>query len=488
MSYIYAVASGNVREGFTAVISQNVFRIRHERSLVDALLRASDAACIGIGFAVAAMYPKTLINTNYYLAATITIITVFLVGEILGLYRSWRGVAVYREIFAAELTWVYSGAALLVVAFLTRFTDYLPRAASLIAFGTVAVSFALSRLGIRLLQRSMRAKGLNRRKFAIAGVTDLGIRLARNMEDAPELGLDFAGFFDDRPAARTGDIPDDVGNRLGTIDELVRLAQKGEIHRVYITLPMRAEKRIRHILDQFADSTASVYIVPDFFVFELLHSRWTDIGGLPVVSVFENPFYGVDGMAKRICDVGLAAMALAAAALPMLVIAALIKLTSPGPVFFRQKRYGLDGREILVWKFRSMRVADNGPVVKQATKGDPRITPLGQILRKTSLDELPQLFNVLEGNMSLVGPRPHATAHNEQYRRLIPGYMLRHKVKPGITGLAQVLGWRGETDTLDKMSNRIQCDLEYIREWSLWMDLKIMFKTVFVVFKQQNAY
>jgi len=158
------------------------------------------------------------------------------------------------------------------------------------------------------------------------------------------------------------------------------------------------------------------------------------------------------------------------------------------PRLLSTERYGLDGREILVWKFRSMRVADNGPVVKQATKDDPRITPLGRILRKTSLDELPQLFNVLEGNMSLVGPRPHASAHNEQYRRLIPGYMLRHKVKPGITGLAQVLGWRGETDTLDKMSNRIQCDLEYIREWSLWMDVKILFKTVFVVFSQQNAY
>ena len=386
------------------------------------------------------------------------------------------------------MTWVYSTVALLVAAFLTRFTDHLPRAALLIVVGVVAVLFAATRIAIRMVQRTLLAKGINTRKFAIVGVTELGIRLARNMDDAPELGLEFAGFFDDRPETRTGDVPKGVGERLGTIGELVDAAQSGEIHRIYITLPMRAEKRIRHLLDQFADSTASVYIVPDFFVFELLHSRWTDIGGLPVVSVFENPFYGVDGMAKRICDVALAATALLAAAFPMAIIAALIKLTSRGPVFFRQKRYGLDGREILVWKFRSMRVADNGPVVKQATKGDPRITPLGRVLRKTSLDELPQLFNVIEGNMSLVGPRPHASAHNEQYRRLIPGYMLRHKVKPGITGLAQVLGWRGETDTLDKMSNRIECDLEYIRDWSIWMDLKILLKTVFVVFKQENAY
>ena len=467
---------------------QSTLRIRHERSLVDALLRASDTACIGLGFAVAAMYPKMPVDVNYILAATVTIITVFLIGEIVGLYRSWRGVAIHREIAAAELTWVYSTAALLVVAFFTRYSDDVPRAALLILVGTVAALFAASRIVIRMSQRSMLAKGLSARKFAIIGVTELGVRLARNMEDAPGHGLEFGGFFDDRPTARTGNVPDGVAERVGTIGELVDLAQRGKIHRIYITLPMRAEKRIRHLLDQFADSTASVYIVPDFFVFELLHSRWTDIGGLPVVSVFENPFYGVDGMAKRICDVVLVSLALAVASLPMMVIAVLLKLTSRGPIFFRQKRYGLDGREIRVWKFRSMRVADNGPVVKQATQGDPRITPLGRILRKTSLDELPQLFNVLAGNMSLVGPRPHASAHNEQYRRLIPGYMLRHKVKPGLTGLAQVLGWRGETDTLDKMSNRIQCDLEYIREWSLWMDLKILFKTVFVVFSQQNAY
>ncbi|MBP86031.1 MAG: undecaprenyl-phosphate glucose phosphotransferase [Planctomycetaceae bacterium] len=374
------------------------------------------------------------------------------------------------------------------IGLLTRFTDQLPRLTLLLIAGTVPASFAMTRIGLRFLQRSLRSRGLNSRKFAIVGVTDLGIRLARNMEDAPELGLDFAGFYDDRPAARTGELPEDVGSRLGSIGELVDKAQAGEVHRIYITLPMRAEQRTRHLLDQFADSTASVYIVPDFFVFELLHSRWTDIGGLPVVSVFENPFYGVDGVAKRICDVALASLALVVVAIPMAILAALVKLTSHGPVFFRQKRYGLDGREILVWKLRTMRTCDNGTVVKQATKEDPRITPLGRILRQASLDELPQLFNVLEGSMSLVGPRPHASAHNEQYRRLIPGYMLRHKVKPGITGLAQVLGWRGETDTLDKMSNRIECDLQYIREWSLWMDIRILFKTIFVVLRQRNAY
>jgi putative colanic acid biosynthesis UDP-glucose lipid carrier transferase len=251
---------------------------------------------------------------------------------------------------------------------------------------------------------------------------------------------------------------------------------------------MRAEGRIRRVLQRLSDSTASVYLVPDFFVFELLHCRWTTVGDLPAVSVFENPFYGVDGVAKRIFDLVTASAVLVAAALPMLAIAVAIRLTSAGPVFFRQRRYGLDGREILVWKFRTMTVCEDGDHIRQATREDDRVTSLGSFLRKSSLDELPQLFNVLAGNMSLVGPRPHANAQNEEYRRRIPGYMLRHKVKPGITGLAQVSGYRGETDTLEKMENRVECDRRYISEWSLWQDLKILFKTPFVVWSRENAY
>jgi putative colanic acid biosynthesis UDP-glucose lipid carrier transferase len=220
----------------------------------------------------------------------------------------------------------------------------------------------------------------------------------------------------------------------------------------------------------------------------MLHSRWTDIGGLPAVSVFENPLYGVDGVVKRLFDVLAGLGILLLAAVPMLLTAIAIKLTSRGPVFFRQRRYGLDGNEILVWKFRSMRVCEDGAKVTQATKNDSRLTPIGGFLRKSSLDELPQLFNVIGGSMSLVGPRPHASAHNEQYRQMIEGYMLRHKIKPGITGLAQVRGWRGETDTLEKMQKRIECDHEYIREWSLGLDIKILFQTLFVVLKRQNAY
>ncbi|MEM1304243.1 MAG: undecaprenyl-phosphate glucose phosphotransferase, partial [Planctomycetota bacterium] len=331
-----------------------------------------------------------------------------------------------------------------------------------------------------------------------------------NLESTPGLGMKVAGFFDDRvpckrkagcggckakacsskasPTDRLAELPAELGSHVGSLADVVANAKAGEVDTVYITFPMRAEERIRGLLNELADTTASVYIVPDFFVFELLHARWTSIDGLPVVSVHENPLYGVDGLLKRGADLAFSTVLLGLLSLPMLAIAALVKFTSSGPVFFRQKRYGLDGREILVWKFRSMRVQENGAKVTQATKNDSRITRVGGVLRRTSLDELPQLFNVIEGTMSLVGPRPHATAHNEQYRSLIDGYMLRHKVKPGITGLAQVMGFRGETDTLDKMEGRVRFDKEYIRRWSLWMDLKILFQTVGVVLRQQNAY
>jgi putative colanic acid biosynthesis UDP-glucose lipid carrier transferase len=220
----------------------------------------------------------------------------------------------------------------------------------------------------------------------------------------------------------------------------------------------------------------------------MLSSRWTDVQGIPVVSVFENPFFGVDGVMKRMADVAMATAALIVAAIPMLAIAAAVKLTSQGPILFRQLRYGLGGREIRVWKFRSMKVCEDGDVVTQATKHDSRLTPIGGFLRKSSLDELPQIINVLLGQMSMVGPRPHANAHNEFYRKQIEGYMLRHKVKPGITGLAQVNGCRGETETIDKMEARVRFDHQYIREWSIWLDLKILLKTFAVVFSRQNAY
>ena len=266
------------------------------------------------------------------------------------------------------------------------------------------------------------------------------------------------------------------------------MTRKGKFQTIFIALPLKAQKRINEILQKCGDTTANVHLIPDFFTYNLLNARLYEIGDMQTLSVYDSPMFGNNDVLKRLFDILFSSAVLSVIALPMLVIATAIKATSKGPVIFKQKRYGLDGREIEVWKFRSMTTMDNGDKVVQATKGDSRITPLGAILRSTSLDELPQFVNVLQGRMSVVGPRPHAVAHNEEYRKLIPYYMLRHKVKPGITGWAQINGFRGETSTLDKMEGRVEHDLEYIRNWSLWMDVKIVFLTFFKGFIGNNVH
>lgn len=462
--------------------------ISFHESLSYSLHRLIDACVIFLAARLALRYTDDATLTDVLTVSTATILVYHIVSELSGLYRSWRGTRLQRELSCVLLTWAYAMPVLLGIGLVTQYNAYISYASKLIWIFTTPVAIAAGRIVLRKTLQRLRARGINTRGYAICGVNDLGIQLARNIETAPELGLRFVGFYDDRPAERTTDVPQELGRQIGDIERLVQGARRGSIDIVYITFPMRAEERIRKVLAQLADTTASVYIVPDFFVFELLHARWTNINGLPAVSVFENPLYGVDGLLKRTVDLLAGVLLLAVAALPMFVVAWLVKRSSPGPVFFRQRRYGLDGREILVWKFRTMTCCDDGSSVRQATAKDDRVTGIGRFLRRTSLDELPQLFNVIEGSMSLVGPRPHANAHNERYRGEINGYMLRHKVKPGITGLAQVNGYRGETETLDKMEKRVACDHQYIREWSFWMDVKILFKTVSVVLRQQNAY
>lgn len=462
--------------------------IQQQWSLLGLWYRLADALCITLGLIISLQRGLTTTANLYVTVAAVAIVVFYLLAEAGGLYRSWRGVSVNRELFGALACWGCSLAVLLTLGFLTKHTAEFSRISMVTWFVVTPAMMIVARTAARGTQRALRSLGYNIRTFAIVGVNELGFQLARNIEASPEMGLSLSGFFDDRPEERNPEIPAELGRRVGSIQDLIDQARSGAIDRIYITFPMRAEDRIRGVLAKLGDTTASVYIVPDFFVFQLLHSRWTDILGLPAVSVFDSPLYGIDGLAKRLCDIVWGSLFLLLAAAPMAAIAAAIKLTSPGPVFFRQRRYGLDGHEIRVWKFRSMKVCEDGPQAVQAVRDDPRVTPLGAILRKTSLDELPQLFNVLGGSMSLVGPRPHPNALNEEFRIQIEGYMLRHKVKPGITGLAQVNGARGETDSPEIMQKRIEYDHCYIREWSLWMDVKILLKTVLVVLSKKNAY
>ncbi|MDP3608992.1 MAG: undecaprenyl-phosphate glucose phosphotransferase [Methylophilus sp.] len=326
------------------------------------------------------------------------------------------------------------------------------------------------------------------RNAVIVGVGNLGMQLRDRMASDLELGLQFKGFFDDRDLSRTTLEDHNSLQLMGRINELSDYVRKNSIDIIYIALPMTSQPRVLDLLDSLKDTTVSIYFVPDIFVFDLIQARIDDVGGIPVVAVCETPFSGFNGFIKRTSDIVLSIIILALISPLILAVAIGVKMSSKGPILFKQRRYGLDAEEILVYKFRSMTVEENGDTVTQATKNDVRITAFGRFIRRTSLDELPQFINVLQGRMSIVGPRPHAVAHNEMYRKVIKGYMIRHKVKPGITGWAQVNGLRGETDTVDKMEARIEYDLDYLRSWSLGFDLKIIVRTVLLVFKDRNAY
>jgi putative colanic acid biosysnthesis UDP-glucose lipid carrier transferase len=324
------------------------------------------------------------------------------------------------------------------------------------------------------------------RRAVVVGLTEHGLQLESKLREDPLLCTDVMGFFDDRSPAR---LPVACHQRiLGGAAQLSEYVRRNGINVVYITLPMNRDPRIMGLLDELKDSTASIYFVPDIFVFNLIQARFDLINGIPVVAVRESPFYGVHGVMKRLSDVTIAALCIVLLSPLLLLIAAGVRLSSKGQVIFKQKRYGLDGYPIIIYKFRSMTVVEDGETIyTQVSRNDVRVSRFGAFLRRTSLDELPQLFNVLEGSMSLVGPRPHAVAVNEQYRRLIPRYMVRHKVKPGITGWAQINGCRGGDD-LETMTKRIAFDLEYLCNWSLGLDIVIILKTANLVWRDRRAY
>jgi putative colanic acid biosysnthesis UDP-glucose lipid carrier transferase len=365
---------------------------------------------------------------------------------------------------------------------LARSLDREPLVVWLLA--TPLTLFAGEALARRWLNKHMQQRRFQR--AVIVGVTELGARLESALRQDPLLRTEIVGYFEDRPQSRLNALR--IAPILGRSRDLAEYVTRNQIDHVYITLPMSRDARIVSMLEGLHDSTASIYFVPDIFAFNLIQARFDVLSGIPVVAVRETPFYGAAWVAKRVSDVAIASLALIAVLPVMLITALAIRIDSRGPVLFKQKRYGLDGREILVYKFRSMTVTEDGKQeFSAAARGDSRITRVGALIRKTSIDELPQLFNVLEGSMSIVGPRPHAVAMNEHFRREIPGYMVRHKVKPGITGWAQVNGYRGGDD-LESMRKRIELDLAYMRHWSLWLDFRILLKTVSVVVADRNAF
>lgn len=426
--------------------------------------------------------------TPYYMVAVLSVALSFLYcAEIFSTYRSWRAGKFRVMVLCAWGALLTAFAFLLFISFAFKFTDSLSRLGLGLWFLLSVTYLYFWRLMVYIYKRNRRKLGFNLRKVAIIGATETAAYLYDEIAKNDELGFNFLGFYDDRKPERLFEklSAHDVE---GSIQNAVDAARNGKIDVLYLALPMKADKRIADILLQLGDTTVDVHLIPDFLLSKLIRARIEHVGDVDTLSVFESSCIGAHGFIKRTEDIVVSFMILLLISPVLLVIAAAVKLTSAGPVLFKQDRYGLDGRKIKVWKFRSMTVTENSDVVTQATKNDVRITKLGAFLRRTSLDELPQFINVLKGDMSIVGPRPHAVAHNEEYRKKVEFYMFRHKAKPGITGWAQINGWRGETDTLNKMAKRVEYDLHYIKNWSLWFDIKIIFMTIFKGFKNENAY
>jgi len=383
-------------------------------------------------------------------------------------------------------SWLVLLSILALCAYATRSFHYFENDVLLAwAAATPVLQWLATWLG-RTVVRRRAARPESRRTAVVVGASALGVKVARALQGGDDAGVEFVGFFDDRTDGRIdSQAKTDV---LGKLSDVAAFTTQHRIREVYITLPLGSQPRIVELLEQLQDTTASLFFVPDVFGISIIQGRLQDMNGVPVVGICETPFTGTNQLVKRISDIIIASVIIVLISPLLLAIAIGVKLGSPGPVLFKQRRNGLDGHEIVVYKFRSMRTMEDGEVVRQATRNDPRVTPFGAFLRRTSFDELPQFFNVMAGTMSIVGPRPHAVTHNEEYRQIIKAYMVRHKVKPGITGWAQVNGQRGETDTVEKMRMRVEYDLEYLRNWSLGLDLKIIVSTIRVLFFDRQAY
>lgn len=460
--------------------------IKENSNKFAAIYRFIDIVIIHFSMLIAVMVDSHTFSRKYFLLALFGALVFALIAESFSLYRSWRVGTMKELIFYALVSWMVTGGLVVIGLFFTNILqDYL-REILCIWFVSGFALLIGWRYAFKKLLHSVRRRGHNTRKIAIFGLSEKGIRLAQEAQNNPEFGFRLASVYDDRSIDRLE--PSFHNIVKGSIEDGIQAARTNEFDVIYIALPIDAQHRIQTMLEAFGDTTATVHVVPDIFMYSLMHGQMSYLGDVQTISVYDNPVSGVQAALKRLEDIVLSICALAIFALPMLCIATAIKLTSKGTVLFKQDRYGLNSNKISVWKFRTMCVTENGDKVTQASKDDPRITKIGSFLRKTSLDELPQFINVLLGDMSVIGPRPHAISHNEEFRKLVNFYMMRHKVKPGITGWAQVNGWRGQTETVEKMKKRIEFDLEYIRNWSLWLDFKIIVFTVLRSFTDKNAY
>lgn len=459
------------------------------------MLRIGDVLIVVLsGWLASVIYPKGMLTLpGYILGMVLAVLLCQVLFPAFGMYRAWRGVSFGEEIRAITLAWTTTLVTLTFFAFITKTGPDFSRGWFMIWLIVGWIMLVLARLILRSALRELRQHGFNQRRVAIVGNQAKAAEIGKRLADEPWAGLVVSAVFPPAPPPASA-VADDFppSESVSTTDDfsdLVAFVQGGGADQVWIVVPLRDEYTIHRVQFALRHSTADLRYVPDISGFKLLNQSIDDIAGMPVISLSSSGMDSVDILVKAIEDRLLAVLILALLSPLMLAIALGVKLSSPGPILFRQRRSGIGGETITVLKFRSMVVhAEASGQLTQARHKDPRLTPFGALLRRTSLDELPQFLNVLTGEMSIVGPRPHAVEHNEQYKLLVDRYMARHKIKPGITGWAQINGFRGETDTLEKMQKRVEHDLYYIENWSIWFDLKIIAQTVVRGFLGPNAY
>jgi len=421
--------------------------------------------------------------SNYQTAVLLAALLSSAVFSRFGMYHSWRGKSRLFQLRMLTISWLTVLLLLIVIAFMAKTSANFSRQWVTIWAASAWSFLLLFRLALAQALRVMRKQGWNHRRIVIVGAGSLGRDVARRIQDSAWTGLDIVAFIDDDEELRKTHI-EGVEVKCGT-SGLCTLIETGDVDEVWLALPFPAERKIKEILHDLRHSTLSIRFVPDIFGFRLINHSVAEIAGLPILNLTDSPMLGMNRFIKALEDKTLALIILIITSPLMIWCAIGVKRSSPGPIFYRQERVSWNGTPFKMLKFRSMPVeveTETGAV--WAKEGEDRATEFGAMLRRTSLDELPQFINVLKGDMSIVGPRPERPIFVEKFKDEIPLYMQKHLVKAGITGWAQVNGWRGDTD----LNKRIEYDLYYIENWSIWFDLKIIILTIAKGFTHKNAY
>ena len=416
-------------------------------------------------------------DTHYINLITMQALLVVVFSFLCDVYAPWRGRQVSERFTKVAAAWSLSFIALITFLVMTKTTEEYSRMWLSTWVGLAIPMVLIIRFVLYRILMQFRSRGRNTRHVLVIGE-------GRNFEAVKEYFSKDNGY-----GYRLQHIIKHQNNEQALEELEVYLGQGHMVDECWLCVPFTRNAILQPVMFALRHSTANIRYMPGMQDLPLLNHTITRIGEFYSLDISCSPMDSINAIIKRMSDIVIGSLILLLISPVMAGVAIAVKLSSPGPVFFKQFRHGASGQQVKVYKFRSMKVHQEGEgQVTQATKGDPRVTKVGAFIRRTSLDELPQFINVLQGRMSIVGPRPHALAHNEYYKDLVESYMKRHKVKPGITGLAQVRGFRGETDTLDKMQQRVECDLEYLNNWSLWLDIKIIIGTVFKGFMNPNAY